>query len=367
MVLRRIIWVLNILAVLGLILAFMAAWISPESCWWLALFGLGFEILFAINIVFVIYWLVVRNKRFILSLIFVLCGIGKILGIFQINFGSEDEKKLKDEGYIKVMTFNVRLFDLYNWFHNNETKQKIFDFLKRESPDIICFQEFFTSERKDISYKNIDTLKYYLNAAFSQIEYTVELRKNDHWGMATYSKYPIVRMDAKHFAKRGGNIFIMSDIKIGEDTVRVFNTHLESIRFAWSDYKFIENLNNEDIDQDEIKGGITILRRLKKAFIKRSKQVDILHDSITSSPYPVILCGDFNDTPSSYTYSVLSEHLQDAFRESGSGFGKTYAGPFPSFRIDYIFHDPKIKSSGYRTIHEKLSDHYSISCMVKVK
>ena len=120
---KRIIWVLNILAVAGLILAFMAAWISPESCWWLALFGLGFEILFVVNVLFIIYWLISRNKNFILSLILVLLGIGKILAIVQLNFGSEEEKKLKDDGYIKVMTFNVRLFDLYNWFHNSETKK----------------------------------------------------------------------------------------------------------------------------------------------------------------------------------------------------------------------------------------------------
>ncbi len=359
-------WWLNLLAVFGFILSFLAAWISPQTIWWLALFGLAFEILFVINLFFVFYWLLLRSRRFVLSLLFVLLGIGKILGIFQINFQSENEKQLSENGYIKVISFNVRLFDLYNWFHNKETRQNIFEFLKKESPDIICFQEFYTSDKKDPAFRNADTLKYYLQAAFSQLEYTVNL-KSDHWGIATYSKYPIVRKGAKHFAKKGGNIFIMSDIKIGEDTVRVFNTHLESIHFGWSDYKFIQNLNNDEIEQDEIKGSLTILRRLKKAFVKRAVQVDVLHDSISASPHPVIVCGDFNDTPSSYTYSIISKNLTDAFRESGSGAGKTYAGPFPSFRIDYIFHDKKIKSAAYRTIKEKLSDHYPVSCMVKIE
>jgi endonuclease/exonuclease/phosphatase family metal-dependent hydrolase len=364
---KRIIWVLNILAVVALGLAFLAAWISPETIWWLALFGLGFEILFVINLLFVIYWMIVRDKRFILSLLLVLAGVGKIFGIVQINFSSEKEEILKEKGYIKVMSFNVRLFDLYNWFHNSTTRNKIFEFLKKESPDIICFQEFYSSDKKDPSFRNEDTLCYYLNAAFSQIEYTLTLRKTDHWGIATYSKYPIVNKEALHFAKRGGNIFIMSDIKIGNDTVRVFNTHLESVRFGWSDYKFIENLNNDDVEQDELKGSLTILRHLRQAFIKRARQVDLLHDSIAASPYPVILCGDFNDTPSSYTYSVLSDNLKDAFRESGNGSGKTYAGPFPSFRIDYIFHDRSVSSQAYTTIYEKLSDHYPVSCMVKVR
>src|SRR4051812_18150001 len=118
-------------------LAFLTAWISPETIWWIALFGLGFEILFALNILFVIYWAICRNKRFLLSLVFVILGTGKLLGIFQFNSSGQSEEKLKEQNYIKVMSFNVRLFDLYNWFHNSTTRHNIFEFLKKESPDII--------------------------------------------------------------------------------------------------------------------------------------------------------------------------------------------------------------------------------------
>ncbi len=366
MILKKIIWVLNIIAAIALILSFLAAWISPEILWWLALFGLGFEILFVINILFVIYWMAVRNKRFILSLVLFIIGIGRIFGILQVNFSSQKEDVLKEKGYIKVMSFNVRLFDLYNWFHNTETRQHIFEFLKKESPDIICFQEFYTSDGKDPSFRNEDTLRYYLQAEFAQLEYTVNLHNTDHWGIATFSKFPIIKKESNHFAKRGGNIFITSDIKIGKDTIRVINTHLESIHFGWSDYKFIQNLNNDEVDQDELKGSLNILRRLRRAFIKRATQVDVLHDSIAVSPYPIIVCGDFNDTPSSYTYAILADDLIDAFRESGIGSGKTYSGPFPSFRIDYIFHDKRMSAAAYMTIKEKLSDHYPVSCMVKI-
>ncbi len=366
MIIKKIMWVLNILAVIAFILSFLASWISPETLWWLALFGLGFEILFAINILFILYWIIVKDKKFFLSLVLVIFGIGKIFGILQINFSSQNESELREKGFIKVMSFNVRLFDLYNWFHNTETRQRIFDFLKKESPDIICIQEFYTSDGKDPSFRNKEKLHHYLQAEFAQLEYTVNLNNTDHWGIATFSKYPIIKKVSKHFAKHGGNIFISSDIKIGMDTIRIFNTHLESIHFGWSDYKFIQNLNNDDIEQDELKGSLIILRRLRKAFIKRAKQVEVLQDSIAVSPYPIIVCGDFNDTPSSYTYAILADDLKDAFRESGIGSGKTYAGPFPSFRIDYIFHDKRISSSAYRTIKEKLSDHYPISCMVKI-
>jgi endonuclease/exonuclease/phosphatase family metal-dependent hydrolase len=364
--LKKIIWILNLLVASATILSFAAAWISPENIWWLALFGLGFEILFAINILFIIYWLITRSRRFILSLAFVMLGLSKIFGIVQINFSHPSESDLQSKGYIKVMTFNVRLFNLYNWFHNTETRKKIFEFLEKESPDIICFQEFYSSDANDMLFKNDDTLRHYLKSPYSQIEYTYSFRKTDHWGIATFSKFPIIRQQATHFAKKGGNIYIESDVVAGNDTVRVFNCHLESVRFEWHDYKFIENLNNDDVDQDELQGSLSILRHLRQGFVRRAKQVNILRDSIDASPYPVILCGDFNDTPSSYTYSVLDDNLKDAFRESGNGAGKTYAGPFPSFRIDYIFHDKKIQSAGYRTIREKLSDHYPVSCMLKL-
>ena len=168
-----------------------------------------------------------------------------------------------------------------------------------------------------------------------------------------------------HFKKKGGNIFLLTDIRVGDDTLRVFNTHLESIRFRWEDYQFIRNLGNEEVEQDEISGGLSILRRLKRAFVKRANQVAVLHDSIQHSPYPVIVCGDFNDTPSSYAVHILSDDLTDAFRESGRGIGKTYSGIFPSFRIDYIFHDRRLKSWDYDTYRdEPLSDHYPISCQL---
>ena len=362
----RIVWVLNIFALIGLAFSYLAAYVSPRTIWWLALFGLGYEFMLVINLIFVAYWALTRNRKLWFSLIFVLIGIGKIFGIIQFNPESADEKTLAEQGHVKVMSWNVRLFDLYNWFHNNETRHNIFNFLKEESPGIICFQEFYSTDRKKPDYRNADTVHHYLNSKYSHIEYTVTLRKTDHWGIATFSKYPILNKQAVHFQKRGGNIFIYTDIKAGEDTIRVFNTHLESVRFRWEDYKFIQNLGNDEVQQDEVKGGLNILRRLKRAFVKRSMQVQVLHDTMDASPYPIILCGDFNDSPPSYTYHILADDLKDAFRESGSGFGKTYSGPFPSFRIDYIFHDKRINSYGYKTMREELSDHYPVSCWVEL-
>jgi len=365
--LLRWMFILNIIAVLFLLLSYGASFISPEKIWWLALFGLGYGILLSIHALFIIFWLLLKNKKFLLSFCAVIIGGSKILNIAEIHF-FETAPTIKNASAfpLKVMSFNVRLFDLYNWMHNTETREKIFQFLAQESPDIVCFQEYYTSESRENNFNYNDTLKEILHAPYSDVEYTVTMQKLNHWGIATFSRFPIVNRHAVRFQKKDGNIFIFSDIAIGTDTIRVYNTHLESIRFRMQDYKFIENLGT-DVEQDEVKGSLGIISRLKRAFIKRELQVDILHRHISESPYPAILCGDFNDTPSSYTYSTLSKGLDDAFRESGSGLGKTYAGAFPSFRIDYILYDPRLHSSGYRTIHEKLSDHYPISCFIEKK
>ena len=361
-------FLLNIVAVLFLLLSYAASFISPQKIWWLALFGLGYGITLSINLFFIIFWLLLKDKRIWFSLVVILIGFSKVLNIFEFHFlTGEPEKKNEASLYpLKVMSFNVRLFDLYNWMHNLETRKKIFDFLSKESPDIVCFQEYYSSDSLELNFKNNDTLKKIIPARFSHIEYSLTLRGTDHWGIATFSKFPIIQKHAVHFQKQGGNIFIYSDVVVGNDTLRVYNTHLESIRFNMKDYKFIENLGS-GIEQDEVDRSMSIIRRLKRAFILRATQVEVLHEHILSSIYPVIVCGDFNDTPSSYTYSTLSKGLKDSFRESGAGSGKTYAGAFPSFRIDYILHDEQFRSTGYQTYHDKLSDHYPVGCWISKK
>ncbi|MCX6292350.1 MAG: endonuclease/exonuclease/phosphatase family protein [Bacteroidetes bacterium] len=362
---HRLMFGLNILSAVALLFSYAASSISPEKIWWLAFFGLGYGTLLFINFLFALFWMSARSKKSILSLIIIVCGAGKIFNIFEIHYFSSEPVHKKEGAFpIKVMSFNVRLFDLYNWMHNSETREKIFDFLSKESPDILCLQEYYTNDSIKSGFKNNDTLKKIIPAAYSNIEYSTTQRETYHWGIAMFSKLPIISKQAVHFQATGGNIFIYSDVLVGSDTVRVYNAHLESIRFRQQDYKFIENLGS-DVEQDEVKESLNILSRLKPAFIKRARQVEVLHQHIKESPYPVIVCGDFNDTPSSYTFSRICDGLEDSFRESGSGPGKTYAGAFPSFRIDYILHDPKFTSAGYRTIHEKLSDHYPISCWIE--
>ncbi len=372
--LRRTLLLVNLGFILLLVISYLASFISPLHMWWLEFFTLAYGVLLSINIFFVLLWLLLRKRYFLYSLITIIIGINKMSGIFQFHFSGQtnvSSAHSQEHPQLKVMTYNVHVFDLYNWYHNHEYRSKILTLLGKESPDIACLQEFYSSTRKDYPFENAEALKKILPAPYAHIEYTLTLRGTDHWGIAIYSKYPIINQQAVRFNGSQGNIFIYSDIVTGIDTIRVFNVHLESDRFQPADYLFAKDLDIGKNEDNKVKGYwkriMSIVSRLKESTVKRAMQAPLMADYIAHSPYPVIVCGDFNDTPASYTYHALSANLKDAFRETGSGFGKTYSGAFPSFRIDYILHDKRMESFSYSTGKENYSDHYPVSCIIRRK
>lgn len=253
------------------------------------------------------------------------------------------------------------LFDLYNWQKNRANRGRILGGLTEINPDILCLQEFYTSEEKG-DFNNIDTLKHILKTDYFHTEYTATLRKYDHWGVATFSKYPIINQGKIIFNTKSNNLCIYSDIVINQDTIRVYNIHLQSISFSKDDNKFLEDVISEQKNaEDEVGNSKNILRRLKRAFLKRAKQADMIALHMKSCRYKIIVCGDFNDTVSSYAYQQLSKNLKDTFIEKGFGFGRTYAGKWPQFRIDYILHSRELHCSGFKRSIETFTDHYPIT------
>ena len=323
----------NHVAVVCLLISYLAPHVSPENFWFLAFFGLAYPIFVFVNLLFVIYWGIQLKKRAFYSLLIILGGWAQMGEYVQIHFNNTPDKSKK---LIKVMSYNVRLFDLYDWSHNTETRSKMFDLINNENPDIMCIQEFFTHDSSKL-FNNLDTLLKFQKAKNTQIEYTNRSGKTNHLGAAIFSSYPIIARGKITFATKTNNICIFSDIKINNDTVRVYNIHLQSIQFDYEDYKFVDDIINKK-ETEELEKSKNILKRMKRAFLKRSVQTELVADNISKSPYPVIVCGDFNDPPASYSYHTISKNLGDAFVESGNGFGRSYVGLFPSFRIDYILH-----------------------------
>jgi len=356
----------NILAIVCLLLSYYSAYLSPAKNWLIAFFGLAYILIVAINFFFLLWWILRLRWFFLLSLIAILIGWNTLGKHIKLRFSSS---KAPIEKSFKIMSFNVRNFDAYNytkkWEYQTERRDKIFKLLSSESPDIICFQEFFYE--KTGKFKTIDTMVQFMKAKNVHAEYTSSAKSVNFFGDATFSKYTIVNKGIVPYTTNSGNLCMFTDVLIGSDTVRIYNVHLESIRLGDEDYKFAEKVNKvSNINDDEKvkQHSRRILSRLKTAFIKRAPQAEVIAKHIKECHYPIILCGDFNDTPSSYSYHQVSAGLIDSFTESGSGIGNTYNGIFPSFRIDYIFHSYHFTSYEFETIRVELSDHYPVKCFL---
>jgi endonuclease/exonuclease/phosphatase family metal-dependent hydrolase len=294
-----------------------------------------------------------------ISLALILSGYHFFFDFVAVNFNHKTTNYSGSK--IKVMSYNVRLFDVYNWENHKENKKEIFNYIYRENPDIICIQEFYNN-KKMYGFESVNKI---INHTKAKYHYVANIKKGfAEFGIATFTKYEIVNKGEFRFRGKS-NVSIFTDILINNDTVRVYNLHLESNRFGKEDYIFADNedfdLNNKYINKLK-----DIFSKLKAAYKKRSEQVEIIARHIKQSPYPVIICGDFNDTPISYAYDKISHNLTDAFLNSGKGLGKTYTGIFPSFRIDYIFHSKNIHSSDFIIPGVKYSDHYPVICNLEI-
>jgi endonuclease/exonuclease/phosphatase family metal-dependent hydrolase len=346
---------INVLFALGLVVSYSAFMISPEKIWAIALFGLTYPLWVLANLLFIPVWLILKMRYSLMSLLVLAAGIP--VHARQAAWGTPQMSG--DEGTVKIMSYNVQLFGLYNWKDNKKHRNEMFRFLRKEDPDIACFQEYFYEETD--YFETTDTLVDILDAPHVHFEPASSLHGTHHWGVATFSRYPIIKRDKIKFERSKGNICLITDIKKGRDTVRIFNVHFESNHLETDK---IDRLAQGDSTARII--ALDMFRALRKSYKRRAVQVEKVSKAISESPYPVIVCGDFNDTPVSYTYAKISHGLEDAFLYSGRGLGFTYAGKIPFLRIDYILHDKRIRSSGFRVVNEKkLSDHYPVECYMQ--
>jgi len=351
--LKILVWI-NILNSLLLLGAYLNTHVSPNSISYLSYLGLAYPIWLTIALISILFWVFVRRKYALISLITLLIGWNHLRHFFVITvFQPTIEQP------IKVVSFNVHVFDMYDLENRIQNRDDIISFLKDESPDIMCFQEFY-HENNSVDISTRDTLISALATENYYEGYTHDLANERYFGLAIITKYPIIRAGEIKFDNDPNNNCIYTDLVIETDTVRVFNAHLGSIRLQSDDYEFFGDNDGPNGYTDQ-EAGQRILKRLKDAFEKRAIQAELVAAEIDRSPYPVIFCGDLNDTPVSYCYRQFSSLLYDAFVGSGNGIGQTYIGKVPSNRIDYIFHDENFESANFTTHQVELSDHKPIS------
>lgn len=258
---------------------------------------------------------------------------------------------------IKVMSYNVRHFMGEGNIGQKENANEIVNFLNDHNADIICLQE--ARLRKNNIFNLQNTVKN-----LKSINHYQYARSSTTFGSVTMARFPIVNMGEIRF-EESRNMSIYTDLLIEGDTVRVFNVHLQSYQIDPSKYSIIES---QTIDKEkDLKEVREMGIKFKKAFQMRAAQVREIRRHMDKSPYPVILCGDFNDTPISYAYQILRGNCNDAFICSGKGVGLTYIGKLPSYRIDNIFHSNFFESYNFQTYDFRKSDHLPVSCLLKKK
>jgi len=345
-------------------MANLTVYISPETYWPTAFLGLLFPFLLVFTIALFFYWTIRLRKLLILPLLALIISWNNVENSFQLS-GEQTSIAEKQTGVtneLKIMTYNVQIFNLLGNASFGKHQQEMFAKIKAEDPDIICLQEFYTNTEKGLSLYKIDRL---LSDYPHKHIYWINNSTLANYGIVTYSKYPIVKKKSIGF-QNTFNASIYSDIKFGEDTLRIFNNHLQSIKFDRDNYEFITNQNQYN-QQEKLNALKDISSRLKRAFIKRSDQANLLAEKISQSPYSVIVCGDFNDTPVSYSYHKIRGELEDTFVNAGVGFGYTYVGKFPSYRIDFIFHSKEMATKSFRVPRIKYSDHYPVTSELIIK
>ena len=331
--LNKIIVLVNSILAILLLLSYLLPYISPETVPIFTIISLAVPVLLALNIFFIIYWIIKLKKYFTISLISIILGIGYISNIYKFS-----EKKIFLNDDLKVMSYNVRLFNHYNWSTDSTIVKKISSFIAEKEPDVLSIQEYYDAENLQLKYP------------YQFIKTKSNFNK---FGLAIFSKFNIINSGSLDLKESANNI-IYTDILKDKDTIRVYNIHLESLKMNTSQENF--GIINSD----------KLLEQMEASFQKQAKQVELFLQHEKKWDGKKILCGDFNNTAFSWVYRELSNEKQDAFKEAGKGLGKTFNYWYP-LRIDFILTDANFDINNFKTFNVPYSDHYPILARLNLK
>lgn len=345
---------IGLISVLCLLLSYFSPFVNPTSFWFFALLGLLYPVFLIVSlfILIIAFWQKSRLKWIVLIVLIT----GTPLHIRYFAFGSSTVPT-ESVTSINVMSYNVRLFNVYNWLSTSKkpVKNQILKFINTTSPTVLCLQEYYVDNKKDPYITLQEVIEAGIFSDYHQ-RLAIKTTKRD-FGIITLSKHPIIEKGSV-IDDDAELLCIFTDIVKNKDTFRVYNTHLESIRLKQDDYDVFSEKGVSK--QSRFKQLKDMLGKVKIAYPKRVEQAKRILSHAKKAPYPVIICGDFNDTPFSYVYNLFNTNFTDAFREAYFGLGRTYAGRVPAGRIDYLFCSAELNVNNFNIQQEILSDHYAI-------
>jgi endonuclease/exonuclease/phosphatase family metal-dependent hydrolase len=355
---------LSFLLGLALLVSYFSPITDPRKFWAIAFFGLAYPALLLANCLLLVYWIIRQSKYILLPLICILSG----WSVLRDNIGFRRQTTYttpNQPNALRVMTYNAHNFKRYGANNDSLTKHEMLRLIDDQRPDIIGIEEFYSRKRgqyaiKDSMKKIMKSEAYYFNPfSFDN--------GREAMGMAIFSKFPITNKGFVMLSTDNGssNQCIFVDVKKANQTFRFYAVHLQSIGFDPEDYDYLTKVSKQG--EADLTSSRRIGSKLKRAFLRRSEQVAKVKAHATQCPYPYIIAGDFNDTPSSFAVNQMSKGLSNTFRKKGSGFARTYNGSFPNYQIDYIMASPAFEVMSYHIIQKKLSDHYPVCSTLLLK
>ena len=269
---------LNVLALIVLLLSCLATYIEPTKYWQLTFIGFAFPVVLIVNIFFLLLWILKRDAFGLVSLVALVLAWEFIHSTFAVTFNEANK-----ESGIKLMTWNVKNFDLYTWSHNEETRAKMMELIKKENPDVLCMQEFYSNNQ---FFPNIEFIRDSLGYKYFYFPPSIELNKlpktklqktlwrsgelNQQWGVATFSKFPITDRGRIDFSNSYANDCIYTDINLGNKKARLYNVHFESIHLGYEDYATLDSIGeNQQLKWSSAK---KIVRKMRRAYARRAQQ-----------------------------------------------------------------------------------------------
>lgn len=346
----------NVILIFLTFFAYLSPYIHPATFWPFAVLGLFYPVLLVLNIAFIIYWLVRKRRYAILSAACLLLGWSHFTTFVGLSLSGRSGDGTTS---LKVMSYNI-----YGFFNqdaggkstrNRWSEEELLDFYRQHHPDIWCFQEFSTAPKYADQYANVIRTQTPLQNTYFEPE----------TGLAVFSRFPLKGVKIHYFGKHNSiNGYLIADVQVGEQTVRLFNIHLQSNAVSQLADEVAQNGQlREKETWLQIKG---MIGRYRRTAALRSDQAQEIRTLLDESPHPVILCGDFNDVPLSYAYHRISDRLTDHFQQKGKGLGTTFRGSLPALRIDYILSSPAFRVLNYRVIKNDFSDHYPVLSIMEL-
>jgi len=366
-ILKRFFIFSNILLSCCLLLLHALPYVNQSDFWFVNLFAITLPFLLLAQLCFLVVWLFFKSKWWCLPVITMLLSWKFITAFYAFKVKEPEKTKIVSSHSLRITTWNVRLFNYQQnyTFFDTPMLNKITEL----NADIISLQEMMYAKDKN-DQLSLDSmcrkLGFQYSAAGFEDESFKPYKSRFTYCGVIFSKHPIIAVKTIKATDANNSDFLYADIQVNNDTIRVFNFHLQSLLFTREDYNALSQVRKGKVE-NALPGGKAILKKMKIAHAMRAQQVNSILPEIETRPYPVIVCGDFNDVPASYTYQKLSHNLLDAQREAGKGIGRSFKFISPTLRIDYILSDKRMKPVNAFIDHIHASDHFPFTADFQLK